>query len=271
MLRAELVDEAAASIGPTAWSVPIARCLTSTVHIASASDFVQSADGVNGVLTVRVVMGAVLIELPTIGAGVSLLGVQIELSQQVSFVDGSESVTRVALVLPIEFGQSFDNEVGPFAALAALIEGTTTEQNNPTIYPWPEVPAPYYLDCTGVTAPGGGLGCLCDCWRAWNTHREDTDYDFGAWVNACGLGLAATAVLCGAACILTVPTGGGAAPACILCLKWVGGPSIGCLITLITGYTGSILNDRNHRIECIEGCGLPETWEDIEPIKGIDE
>lgn len=266
LLRSVSIDGARAA---SEWSTAIGRSASFSSGAEVATSLVQTADGIPGVQTVSVDAAAVLLELPALGTGISLLGVQVLIEQELQLQTGETQSTQVNAVLPLEFGLPFESESGPHLALAQVLTNSTTDAHGPTYYPV-LYPAPLSIDCTNVT--GGSLGCLCNCWRTW--HAQRASFDQGLWIaiHACKWLIAGTLLGCGAVCVLTVPSGGGAAPACIACLRWLGGEALSCVLGALASYAASAETFRFKRQRCIGECsGLMNGWEHIEgTVTAID-
>jgi hypothetical protein len=256
-------------VDSTYWTSPLGQTATFVMPAESSSQLIEGEGGAVGVVTRSVTIQPVLLELSALPSAPALLGIQltIDLSIQQSGAPTGES--QFNAVVPLEFGHGFESEAGPLAALAAAIAGTTTDDNTPVAYPAGAVSI-WNMDCTRYPDNAGWNGCYCKCWRQWKENRES--FDDGLWIaiKSCKWIILATAAGCGAICLLSIPSGGGASVPCLWCLRTLGGEALACLLGTLGTYAGSAEHYFGKRKDCIDSCGNSNAlWDfnEIEPVK----
>jgi len=264
----------------THWTIPLGRTAMFPMPAQSSSQMIEGEGGVVGVATHSVTIQPVLIELSALPAAPALLGVQVQLDLSVQQTGSGAADGQVNAIIPLEFGYSFESELGPLSALAAVMSGTAKSENSPTAYPIGGVNL-YNIDCTQHPTGSGRLGCFCDCWRDWKGDTEDAHDNFMVELYGAGILILAAALVCMPICILTLPaitTGGGfvgLAAICVQCMKATVGGSIGLVTAALLQLAASMLYYWQKREDCVRDCGLQSSpqwvWEDVEPAKIANE
>lgn len=260
----------------THWTSPLGRTAMFSMPAQSSSQIIEGEGGVVGVATHSVTIQPVLIELSALPAAPALLGVQVLLDLSVQQTGSGAADGQVNTIIPLEFGYSFESELGPLSALAAVMSGTATSENSPTAYPIGGMNL-YNIDCTQHPTGSGMLGCFCDCWRDWKDDMEGAYENFQLELYGAGILILAAALVCMPICIFTLPaitTGGGfvgVAAICVKCMKATVGGSIGLVMAALLQLAASSLYYWRKRENCIRDCGLQSSpqwvWKDIEPAK----
>ncbi len=255
------------------WTTPVGRTAVQAMESQTAAGAIESEDGVAGVAIGSVTIQPILLELPSLPASPSLLGIEIAIDLHVHQPGSEMRETRFGAIIPVEFGYPFEQEIGPLTALADAMSGQATPESNPAIYPDLGINL-FAIDCTRpeYSDPATSLGCFCKCWKEWRDSSEDFDDAFWIAVRACGLIVAATIIGCGALCIGSLVTGGVATPLCVSCLKVLGAEAVLCVTAALATYAAAAQYYSSKRKQCITNCtNLYSSplwdWREVEPAK----